>query len=260
MFLQAINGNDINKNEWIINNEINTNEWINTLDKGYSYCFILQHPNNHIVNIVDKPELYIVAIYSIQDSSVNLVDPVAYESWGIFNNNSPVKFPKKYIVESYAELEEIIEINNSDPYYREISMGIMILNYSTGERTLIENPKYKYVRELRGYHPNIKYYWLILNKESKIDEFLSVFPKYINHFITFRNRFNNLIKEIHNGYVSYYVKKSGKRIEKNFKLIYKIHHELYLPAKESDNPIIIKREVVADFISKLYPKDVFHSL
>jgi hypothetical protein len=251
MFLEAIQSLD---------SDINNNDFIRELDKSYSYSFVLQHPNNHIVNIIKSPTIYLVAIFEIIGNTARYI---MHDDWPIIHLPT-LRFPKLYHFSTYEELEQYStiyknpDINDVDSYQ---SIGLMILNRETGLRTCIENTAYQYVKDLRGNNPNLKFQYLSLRKNGRVDEFLSFFPKYIPHFNHFSSEYSNFIKEVHNGYVTYYVNKSGVKISKKyFPLVYKLHHTVYLPSLDTESPVIIKKNIVADFIENCEPKTLIYYL
>ena len=247
MFLEAIHSEDINNNEFV-----------NILNKSYCYSFVLQHPNNHIINTVSEATVYLVAVYEILG---NTVRTISREEWPFY---STIPVPKQYSFSSYSEIEvhenltTVLDMSHPSAY---IPIGIMIQSITTGITTCIENPAYQYLKELRGNNPNLKYQFLCVRQSGRISEFLAFFPKYIPHFNRFTMEYIDFIKETHNGYVSYYVKKSGIKVSKRyFPLVYQLHHTVYLPSVNAGTPIIVKRPIVEEFIHRLEPKSLIYYL
>jgi hypothetical protein len=141
------------------------------------------------------------------------------------------------------------------------NMGFMITNTKTGDRTTIRNPAYDYIRELRGNNPNLEYQYLDIVKKNRVKEFLSCFPIYKKEFREFHDSYQECVTQIHNSYVSYYVFKTGKRIAKKYMpIIYRLHHEIFLPSKLDieRGKIIIHRNVVKNFIQTYETGYLFH--
>jgi len=245
MFLEAIHSEDINNNEFV-----------NILNKSYCYSFVLQHPNNHIINTVSEATVYLVSVYEILKNTVKTISRVEWPS--------TIPVPKQYSFSSYSEIEvhenltTVLDMSHPSRY---IPIGIMIQDRSTGITTCIENTAYQYLKELRGNNPNLKYQFLCVRQSGRISEFLAFFPKYIPHFNRFTMEYIDFIKETHNGYVSYYVKKSGIKVSKRyFPLVYQLHHNVYLPSVNAGTPIIVKRPIVEEFIHRLEPKSLIYYL
>jgi len=262
MFLEALNMQ--------LNQNINDNAWINSLDKTYSYCFVLQHPANHFVLDIQNPTLYLVGVYELKENNIVLpISPDIFEQWAILQNaynydNIVIQFPKRYSMENRGTINTIKEVEDTvkdtDNYHL---LGYMVYNSATGDRTVLENPKYKSVRELRGNQPNLQFHWLNLRKESeskqnKIAEFLSYFPRYSVEFQYFEKVYSEYIKETHNGYVAYYIKKEGNVVPKKyFPIVHRLHYEVRKP---SNGQTIITKEVVRAFIDTLEPKKIIYYL
>lgn len=232
--------------------DINNLAFLEYLPKDYCYTFILQHPVNHIIKTVTSPVVYLVAVYHLIDNNVISIPPTVFEEWNCFLGvRGLIEFPTRFNEETYDELQKY----DSSDY-----PGIMFYNLKTGDRTLKEYPKYTNIKELRGNNPNIQYHYLILRSSGKVDEFLSVFPCYKGLFYEFYKQYNNFIQHIHQCYISYYVKKTGQHVSKKyFPLVYKVHHELFLPYKETEK-LIMKKEVITEFIKKIHPKELIFYL
>jgi hypothetical protein len=248
MFLQALGMNE--------SDDLQNSSILETLDKKYCYSFILQHQMNHIVHMIIAPTIYLVAVYEIIDNNIFVIDPNEYEYWANINN-SPIRFPTRFMAMTY---DDILSQKCSIDSTYDIP-GVMFFNTSTGERSCIENNAYKKVRELRGNNPNLQFQFLSLRKSNQISEFLIHFKQYDKLFDAFQIQYDDFIKQVHNGYVSYYVKKNGNTVPKQyFPLVYKLHHEIFIPSMANGSKIIIKRDVVTDFISKIDPKSLIYYL
>ena len=202
--------------------------------KDYCYNFVLQHPANHIVLNIESPVLYLVSVYHIREDKVVMIPPTIYEEWDCFLGiRGLLEFPKHFDEEtSYDDLTNKYCSANS-PYH---SVGLMITNLHTGDRTCMENPTYKEVRELRGNNPNLQYQYLCLRRTGKVMDFLKYFPKYKAIFYRFYKQYEEFVSNVHQSYISYYVKKNGIKISKKyFPIIYTLHHEVYLPSISTEN-------------------------
>lgn len=241
--------------------------------KDYCYNFVLQHPQNHIVLSIPYPVVYLVSVYHIvgdPDNQVVYIPPTVYEEWDCFLGlRGLIEFPKHLNDEvhtaqavaaaqaqaaqaetSYTSLTEKYGSPLSESYE---TMGCMIMNLNTGMRTTIINPKYTEVRELRGNNPNLCYQYLCLKRMGKVMDFLKHFPQYKNVFYRFHTQYENFITNIHQAYLIYYVKKSGIKIAKRyFQIIYKLHHEYYLPSlSSSDGKRIMRRSEIKQIMNKI---------
>jgi hypothetical protein len=255
MFLESLRADDIQ--------ELNDLIMLQDFDKNYSYSFVLQHPDNHIVLPISEPKAYLVAVYYI-GSETNIVTPISaieYEGWDFIQPFvGIINFPKRVNHEftTYSEYKsKYCSVQNE---YSQC-LGIMFTNIETGIRASMHNPTYETMKILRGNNPNIQYQYLCLRKTQKVKEFLSYFYQYKNLFFNFYTDCTNFINNLHTSYVTYYVKKQKVQISKKyFPHIYKIHHNIYLPSLARGEPIIIRRRVVQEYFDSLEPKEMLYSL
>ena len=240
--------------------DINDISFLEYIPKEYSYSFILQHPTNHIVKKIESPVLYLVAVYHLLENRVVSIPMTVFEEWDCFLGvRGLIEFPSRFDEDSYSELYEIQSKTTVD----KTIVGLMFYNLKTGMRTSMENESYKVLRELRGNNPNLQYHYLMLRRNTgKVDEFLKAFPQYKGIFYEFYKQYNDFVTQIHQSYITYYVKKSGERVSKKyFPLVYKLHHELFLPSLiEPNEKLIIRKAVVSNFIQTVELKSLIFYL
>lgn len=232
---------------------------LNEMPKNYIYSFVLQHPDNHIVLNIDRPNLYLVAAYQVDtvnretgDTRIRTVPLSEIELYS-FNRsvNNVIMFPCEVPA---SDLKYDMLMGDAHIF----KVGYMLSDKVSGLRTAIQNPKYKEVKELRGNHPNLQYQYFALFQAGKVREFLEYFPGYNNLFYQFHLQSMKFIQEVHDAYVTYYIKKRGQqvRINKNvFHHIFKLHHEVYLPSVEAGDPTIVTRKVVSEYFNGMEPKE-----
>jgi hypothetical protein len=254
MFLDALRASD--------SQDLNDLALLENLPKGtpeerICYNFILQHPDNHIVLQIETPKLYLISVYGIQSSHdrVVYVSPEIYYGWNAWVSfEGMIEFPSEQYEPSYD-----VSVYCSPTANTQLA-GLMFTNTKTGDRTCIENEAYRALRELRGNNPNLQYQFLCLKKINKVQDFLGHFPQYKKIFFRFHRQYEDFITQLHQSYVSYYVKKEGKQIEKRyFPLIHRLHHDVYLPSLASEK-IIMKRSVIKDHIVEIPPSDIIYYL
>jgi hypothetical protein len=179
---------------------------LQTLNPRFCYSFVLQHPNNRIVVPFKKPQLYLVAVYEIIQTStyVSIVEQNLSEVRinGLWSLTS-IRFPQIYEFSTYNELIEKFGSPNT-PYD---IMGIVIKNTNTGERTKIRNPIYEEVRQLKGNHPKLQYQYLCLRHSGKLSEYLHFYPEAKQEMSKFRDQVHMFTNTLHQNYISCYVKK-----------------------------------------------------
>jgi len=260
MFMDVFRANDLNA-------DLNSLAFLQYFSKEYSYTFVIQHPANHIVQQIEHPLAYLVAVYHICDNRAVYIPSSIYEEWNCFLDiRGMLEFPEKVgEFDVYVEYDFICNTfceKNSHP-----SMGWMITHMKTGDRCHIENPKYTELRELRGNNPNLLFQFLHLNRINKVADFIFFFPQYRGIFCKFQEQYSAYVTNLHESYVSYYVKKENIRISKKyFANIYKMHHTIYLPSlalRETDGSrgkTIMRKSVVRDYVKNMDPKSLLYYL
>jgi hypothetical protein len=236
MFLEAISENNFN---------------LNYLNNAYCYSFVLQHPENRIVIPFKKPQLYLIAIYSIEyvekNIFVNFFDHNRYKEFFQLNNIT-IKFPEIYQFNKYSELiEKYASMNTSYDI-----MGVVLYNKYTRERTKIRNPVYEEVRFLRGNQPKLQYQYLFLRKEGKVKDFLKFYPENKKQFSEFRDQLHLFTNTLLNNYKSCYIKKEKPLNE--FSNQYRTHmyniHQIYLN-KLREEKLFVNNTIVQKYVNDM---------
>jgi hypothetical protein len=232
---------------------------LNRLNKDNCYSFVLQHPNNRIVIPFKRPELYLVACYTIVNTkdkiavyTHSMMDVMRYD-WSWTN----IKFPQIYRAESYAELIQTYASMNT----RYDVPGVVLYNMHSGERAKIRNPVYEQVRSLRGNQPKLQYQYLCLRKEGKVGDFLTFYPEHKRDLSTFRDQVHSFTNTLYANYVSCYIKKEKPLIE--FSEQYRTHmfhlHQHYMNELKEKNLYINNTQVI-QYVNKLHPSQLMYSL
>uniref|UniRef100_A0A6C0DIG3 T4 RNA ligase 1-like N-terminal domain-containing protein n=1 Tax=viral metagenome TaxID=1070528 RepID=A0A6C0DIG3_9ZZZZ len=245
MFLEAANDNNL-----ILEN----------LNKMYSYSFVLQHPDNRIVVPFKKSQLYLIAVYYIDNSDpynikvyCNDLEKVKTAEWF----DAKIKFPEIYTWGNYSELiNKYASMNTS---YEKV--GFVLYNNETGERTKIRNPVYEEVRQLRGNQPKLQYHYLALRKEGKVGNFLKFYPENKKELSHFRDQIHLFTTTLYENYISCYIKKEKPLNE--FSEQYKTHmfhiHQIYLTVLK-EQKLYVTNKVVINYVNALDNKLLIHSI
>ena len=237
MFLDALKYDIVNVERYERTaKDVNLQEipFIAALPTNYCYNFVVQHPENHIVNHAEFPRLVLISVYNVVGDELRAVNipRAVYSEWDCFRN-SVVEFPEIFTQELGINPMTYWSINSQwgSIHCPTSCLGATITHYGSGDRTRVDNPAYTALRELRGNNANLQYHYLCLIRMGKLDEFLTHFPAYVPVMSRFAKQYQAFAKNIHNCYVSHYALKNRDPIAPKFKThTYRLHHEVYLPS------------------------------
>ena len=219
-------------------------------NREYIYSFVLQHPDNKIVNIVVEPTLYLVDVFYVSNTSDST--KVHYVDFRNESNIAPiidfVNRPKQIDIKGkdMANIKTLYCSNNT-PYS---TMGIVFKHGFY--RYKLRNPTYEYLKKLKGNNPKLQYQYLSLRKEGKVKEFLRYFPNYKQAFSIFRIQLHNVTANLWNNYISCYVEHEaplrdyGYQYRPHMLALHSDYLNKYLPQKRC-----ISRQVVINYINTL---------
>ena len=113
-------------------------------------------------------------------------------------------------------------------------MGFHVLHMKSGIRTKCRNPDYEDMRKLRGNQPKLQYRFLeLLHNKEDVDTFLEVWPEYVYHFNTYRDKLHMMCKTIYEIYTKRFITHEIESREIPIilmKIIYSLHG-LYISSK-----------------------------
>jgi hypothetical protein len=239
---------------------VKNNLILENLNKNLSYSFVLQHPDNRIVVPFKEPQLYLVAIYLIDNSDKQNIRVFKYDMEKIKNSDwlgATIKFPEVYEFTEYRELiDKYASMNTS---YDKV--GFILYNKRSGERTKVRNPAYEEVRQLRGNQPKLQFQYLSLRKEGKVSEFLKFYPENKKELSMFRDQIHLFTTTLYDNYVSCYIKK--EKPLKEFSAQFRTHmfniHKLYL-SEMKEKKEHVKISSVINYVNNLEPSLLMFSL
>lgn len=252
MFLECLQSND--------NENLNDLSLLNCLSKDFVYSFVMQHPDNHIVVPHERPQLYLTHVYKIVDNTITHINN--------FFNNEELK--NLEILNGFILTPEIY--NNEDSFDKMVekycniqkdftNIGISFYNTVTGERSVYKNPSYVIMKELRGNNPNLQYQYICLRRINKVKDFLQYFPNYKKVFWKFFSQYKEFMKNVHQSYYSYYIKKSISKVNNKYMPhIYRIHHNVFLPSLNTDNTKIINISEIYNYFDNIDIGELLYAL
>lgn len=225
------------------------------LDTQFMYSFVLQHPKNRIVLPIKKPQLYLVAVYYINNTTLQVIpsDMKGVKSSGVFSGTS-IKFPETYSFISYEHINNNITSNIN-------TMGYIIRNKVYNIRTKIRNPVYEEIRLLKGNQPKLQYQYLILRHQGKVGDFLKYYPENKKEFAEYRNQVHEFTNTLFNAYVSCYIKKEAPLNQYSGQVkthMFNIHKIFLTTLKEQG--LYVTMSVVVSYVNGLHPSQLMYAL
>ena len=229
-------------NEWLTSTRSNigaTNKWssdnsfqemfkecsdsldYSTLDREYTYSFVMRHMNNRLTSKVHKNELVLVEVYH---NGVN--QPCLPTNKGYITVNDWMP----------DELYKGLTVKQNNIRYK----------WLTNEHKFIEMIK------PNTNNPCLNY--LILRNSGNLTEYIKYFPEQRFRFNNYREKLHNLTKLIYQVYVGVFIKKTFEKENIPFylrPLMYEIHGE-YLKTKQG-----ISWDYIKNYIYELDPKRLY---
>jgi hypothetical protein len=242
--------------------DINKAAFIPLLDKTHCYSFVIQHPQNHIVLQIILPAVYLVALYKIK----NYIDGIATAQYIPLNEaktwsslkHSKIRFPTEYTERTcgYKIIKESFCGGYSYPYLP----GFMFTDQTTGDRMVMRNDRYEYIKELRGNYSHTQYLYLNLLRTGRLMEFLSWFPIYKKVFYKNYELYKNFVASVHNAYMDIYCHKHKNiSVDTNIKYItHKINSEVFIPSLKGERVTITRRFVWKYLLDNISPNMVMY--
>jgi hypothetical protein len=225
---------------------------VDLLNKNCCFSFVLQHPDNRIVVKFNKPQLYLVSVYSIMRDINSKETLVKEHNINVIESYlkpiTNIKFPRLYNWESYKSLEN--DFGSLNCNYEIV--GVMIHNRCTGERTKIRNPCYENIRQLKGNQTKLQYQYLLLRQSGKIKDYLTYYPENKKHFSQYRDNLHEFTNTLHKNYISCYIKKESQLIyygEQFRTHMYNLHQKYIDDLREKKGFLTLS--IVIDYINKL---------
>jgi hypothetical protein len=224
--------------------------------KGYSYSFVVQHPENRIVVPFNKAQLILTNVYKIDGTTVEEMDLGNNGVWIDSEAYSKLKFPRT--LDKLMDLtDNSIETINNTITTGNIDytiVGAVISNRKTGDRLKIRNPTYEYVRQLRGNNVKLQFQYYYLRRYGRVKEFLKYYPEMSSELETYRKQLHNWTNELHGNYIKCYIKK--ERELKTFPFEFRTHmfelHQEYLGTLVTEGKYVSKK-VVINYVNELPP-------
>lgn len=230
------------------------------LQKDCSYSFVMQHPNNHIVRNIEKPALYLIAVYKINNEALTITEQCRDEHLAQIKSASngvcSLQLPRQF-TESLRLLQDQYTSLNS-PYD---FPGLICRERSTGVRFKFRNPNYERIKNLHGSEPKLQFQYLSLRQQNKVKEYLKLHPEHRQAFQKSRDQLHAYTNQLFENYIGCYVKK--ERPFTDYPAEFKTHmfklHEKYLKELREKKEHITLGQTIA-YMNGLFPSHQLYTL
>jgi hypothetical protein len=215
--------------------------------KNHCYTFIIRN------QMTFDSSLFLVSIYKLYESNFILHIPqYEFQSWTTFTNLSGIIcFPKPSAIGmSYADMNENI-------YYNYTPQKWILTNNQTGIQTSVSTNEYMLMKQSIQIPDITKYQYLCLQRMNKQDEYMNYFRKTKNDFYEIKQLYDQFIRNIHEMYINYYIKKCVDVIPLKYKNhLHKIHTLYYIRALNRNKPILMTKHIIKEYFDKKDPYEI----
>lgn len=186
---------------------------IDALDKSHIYSFVLRHPDNRIITKTSTPQLYLIEVYSIentvdQDSlsyDINVVNRSNVIDTSAFKNSS-VKTPQQFSFDTYIDMMTSLDNFDKD---QSIPKGYILRDIETGTRTKLVCKTYMQIMtHMKCNFSDMRYMYLNLRSEKLTNKYLEYFPEHKQLFNYYHNWLCDYTHFLFAMYIECYMKKT----------------------------------------------------
>jgi hypothetical protein len=242
------------------NSPLSANPFIRRLNKQYCYFFVLKHPANPIIHFIWLPSITLIAVNQItatetpDEYCVHIVRPSKLREF----------IPSDYhhIIQVQESVREqlrggtLSEQAYSHAFFGE--PGLMFIDTKTGQRAVLENPRYLRDMELRGNHSNLQYQFFELRRENRLGEFMLRFPQFGELFRHFATEYQSFVMNVYDAYYRYFV--CREKIERNYHRIVVRIQQTYLPILRGGRPSRITPEIVFQYFDAMTTSQIMYAV
>lgn len=196
-------------------------------DKDYTYTFVLQHPDNRIVQKIQEPRLVLVEVTN-NTTLITHDDLLKTTKETLLKQGIKINIPNEY---AFSSLEEVSNFIEKSEYQIQ---GVILKNKMNNKvRTKVRNSKYNFVKMLLGNSNDYLTTYIDLRKSGYLNDYLHYYPEQKDKFKRFSSIMHEITVNTYKYYLECFVKKSIKHNQLPFiyrPLVYELHGE-YLKSK-----------------------------
>lgn len=204
---------------------------LDTLDKDYTYVFVLLHKENRIV-IRHKINML---VYISRINNETFIEDYTQQ----FNNVYGIRRPKRIDTREFYKLD-LSDNDIMQQLYHPFKRGILIKTLNTSTNQLVtykfDFKNYTNIKTIRGNVPEVRIRYLeLLNDPERLHIFEQNYNEYKFMFKLIKNEIFKLTKTIHQLYIDSHIKHTIKVTEDN--VYYKTLRQLHAQYKITNAPI-----------------------
>lgn len=204
---------------------------LSMLDRSYCYSFVMQHPDYRIVQVHERPMLYLIAVYRIDNGKRCVYD--VKQSYGVDSDRlagvnkfsyNPIKGTGVLSVPQFSIMNEL----TYDGLYRMVCdisnkrgvncilQGLIVSYYNSNGvycRVKIRDTRYQQIKELRGNNPKLEYHYLTLRMSNRIKEYLEYYPEHKGDFMRYKGKLEEFSNKLYQYYREVHILKLEMKCE-----------------------------------------------
>ena len=221
--------------------------------KEYCYSFVLQHPDNRIVVPFTTPHIILTNIYKCKGTEIQEVTPPI---------PSNLSTPDPLDIDFYESyLQDLVNKIQSGEDLDYTLQGAVICDRTKGIRFKVRNPKYEYVRHLKGNNPKKQYQYYSLRQNGRVKEYLQYYPEDSGLFGDLRKQVHHWTTNLWRNYIRCYVNKEKHLREFPFEFrshMYTLHQKYLNELRDTGENI--SRKLVIAYTNNLPPDHLMASI
>ncbi len=209
-----------------------------TLDQRYCYSLVLQHPENPLVCNIQEAKLYLIAVYSIDNSTLTVTrHPRSAIDWKSIGFKIPRDYTSGLSDPAFHGIRNRYANPNGATPYR--IMGVVInASGGAGWNFKLRNPAYEAAKHTPlESNKRLLYEYCNLRRSHDISAHLKMYPEDEPKFNEFRDKIVSFTKLLYSSYIECFVGKKQPLIDYGIYLrphMYRMHTDIYKPRRSAD--------------------------
>jgi len=211
---------------------------LDILDQRYCYSLVLQHPENPLVCSVRDPKLYLIAVYSIDNSTLTVTrHPRSAIDWQSIGFKVPRDYTSGMTDPAFHGIRNRYANPNGATPYR--IMGVVInASRGAGWSFKLRNPAYESAKHAPlESNKRLLYEYCNLRRTHDISAHLKMYPEDESVFNEFRDKIGSFTRLLYSSYIECFVAKKQPLIDYGSYLrphMYRMHTDIYKPRRSAD--------------------------